>query len=244
MNKIIKRDTQEKERITILVSEATKNRWQDFSKKKDYSTLSKLLRESVEFFIDSSFKPDLMETIIKLTHDLKEPLTAIKGFSQLLIENHKDKLEWSTLSKIKEVFDQSLILEEIIKNTLDQYQHGRGQYDILIVDDEPTTNKVLVEYCRSKGYSCFDVTSGNAALKELEEVTPKVILLDILLPDISGYDICKQIKSTEILKNIPIFYITALPDYEVKLKMKKTLANGYFLKPFNFSEFEAITEYL
>ncbi len=80
-------------------------------------------------------------------------------------------------------------------------------------------------------------------MKELEEVLPKVILLDILFPDISGYDICKKLKTTERLKNIHIFYITALPGYEVKLKMKETLANGYFLKPFNFSEFEIISEY-
>lgn len=105
MKKIKKRDTQEKERITILVSEATKNRWQDFSKNKDYSTLSKLLREAVEFYIDYSLKPDLMETILKLSYDLKEPLTAIKGFSQLLIENHKDKLDWGDFIKIKEVFE-------------------------------------------------------------------------------------------------------------------------------------------
>lgn len=65
-----------------------------------------------------------------------------------------------------------------------------------------------------------------------------------LLPDISGYDICKMIKTDEKLKGIPVFYITAVPENEVYSKMKETKANGYFLKPFNISDFNILMEYL
>ena len=163
-----KNKTEEKERITILVSEETKNRWQGFSKNKKYSTLSKLIRESVEFFIDFSAKPNPITMLSNLSHDLKEPLTTIKGFSHLLIENYRDKLDWSTLSKIKDVYDQSLILEGIITNTLDNYQYGKVEYDILLVDDDSFTNKVLVDYFQLKGYSCKDLTAGSEIFKELE----------------------------------------------------------------------------
>ena len=137
---------QEKERITILVSEETKSRWQDFSKTKNYSTMSKLIRNAVEFFIDYSLNPNPVTAISNLSHDLKGPLTAIKGFSHLLIENYKDKLDWGTLSKVKSMFDQSLILEELIKNALDNSQKKKLQYDILLVDDDSTTNDVLIDF--------------------------------------------------------------------------------------------------
>ena len=239
-----KNKTEEKERITILVSEETKNRWQDFSKNKKYSTLSKLIRESVEFFIDFSAKPNPITMLSNLSHDLKEPLTTIKGFSHLLIENYRDKLDWSTLSKIKDMYDQSLILEGIITNTLDNYQYRKIEYDILLVDDDVSTNKVLIDYFQLKGFSCKDITSGSGLFKELEIYRPKIILLDILLPDINGYEICKKIKLDENYNEIPIFYITAVPGNEVTQKMKETMANGFFLKPFNLREFEKIFIYL
>ena len=239
-----KNKTEEKDRITVLVSEETKNRWQDFSKKKKYSTLSKLIRESVEFFIDFSSKPNPATMLSNLSHDLKEPLTTIKGFSHLLIENYRDKLDWGTLSKIKDMYDQSLILEGIITNTLDNYQYGNIEYDVLLVDDDASTNKVLIDFFQLKGFSCKDVTSGSELFKELELYSPKIILLDILLPDISGYEICKKIKLDENYKDIPIYYITAVPGNEVTQKMKETMADGFFLKPFNFREFEKIFIYL
>ena len=239
-----KNKTEEKERITILVSEETKNRWQDFSKNKKYSTLSKLIRESVEFFIDFSAKPNPITMLSNLSHNLKAPLTTIKGFSHLLIENYRDKLDWGTLSKIKDMYDQSLILEGIITNALDNYQYGKVEYDILLVDDDVSTNKVLIDFFQLKGFSCKDITSGSELFRELEIYCPKIILLDILLPDISGYEICKKIKLDENCKDIPIYYITAVPGNEVSQKMKETKADGFFLKPFNFREFEKIFIYL
>jgi CheY-like chemotaxis protein len=179
-----------------------------------------------------------------LSHDLKEPLTAIKGFSHLLIENYKDQLDWDVLTKIKEVFDQSLNLEEVIRGALDDYKSEKKEYDILIVDDDASTNKVLVDFFQLKGYSCKDLISGEQTLEELEIYKPKLILLDILLPDINGYDICKKIKSDARYRDIIIFFITAVPDNEVKPMIRETKVDGYFLKPFNFSEFEKLFEYL
>ena len=73
---------------------------------------------------------------------------------------------------------------------------------------------------------------------------PKLILLDILLPDISGYEICKTIKLNNKLKDIPIFYITAVTEPEVSQKLKETGAEGYFTKPFDLSEFNILFDYL
>jgi CheY-like chemotaxis protein len=74
--------------------------------------------------------------------------------------------------------------------------------------------------------------------------TPKKILSDILLPDISGYEICKTIKLNNKLKDIPIFYITAVTEPEVSQKLKETGAEGYFTKPFDLTEFIVLFDYL
>lgn len=237
-------DKKEKERITILVSEEIKNKWQDFIKIKNYSTLSKLIRKAVGFFIDYNLKPNSITNPSNLSHSLKEPLTVIKGFSHLLIENYKDKLDWNTLSKIKDIYDQSVILEGIITSTLDNSHYEKYNYDILLVDDDASTNNVLIDFFQFKGYSCKDVISGLGIFKELETYKPKLILLDIILPDMSGYEICKKLKSDDNFSNIPIYYITAVPENEVKQNLKETQADGYFLKPFNFLEFEKIFNYL
>jgi len=236
----------ERERITILVPELTKTKWLNFveTQKSIFSTISKLIRQAVDYYIDSYSEIISGKTISNLSHDLKEPLTAVKGFTHLIIENYKDKLDLEVLFKIKEVYNQSLNLERIINNAVGESVTETPKYDILIIDDDDSTKKVLVDFFRLKSYSTKDVNTGLEAMEALKEFEPKVILLDIILPEIDGYEICKMIKKDDELKNIPLFFITAVPGSEVNKMMKETKADGYFLKPFNFSELELIFKYL
>ena len=226
----------DKERITFLVSEGTKSKWQEFMKKKNLSTFSKLIRKSIDYYMESSGNQPPKETISELSHKLKEPLTTIKGYTHLLIENYRDKLDWDVLSKIKDVLDQSLILERIISETLSPEE--KEPIDILIVDDDKSTNKVLSDIFTMKGFLIRTASSGDETLRMLERISPKIILLDIILPETNGYDVCRQIKEQERFNDILIYYITAVPRSEVEELMVGTGADGYFLKPFNYSEFE------
>ena len=81
-------------------------------------------------------------------------------------------------------------------------------------------------------------------IEELNNFIPKLILLDINLPDLSGYDLCKMIKSNKNLKDIPVYLLTAIPVSEVEKKLEETKVEGYILKPFDFSDFEILFEYL
>jgi CheY-like chemotaxis protein len=231
-----------KERITFLVSEGTRNEWQKFMEKQNFSTFSKLIREAITHYIETSENQLSVKTISNLSHSLKEPLTTIKGYTHLLIENFRDKLGWEVLSKIKDVYDQSLLLERIINETLNV--NNMEEIDILIVDDDISTNKVLSDIFKMKDYSSKTATSASEVFEILNRVSPKVILLDIILPESNGYEICKKIKQQERFKDIPIYYITAVPSNEVEGKIDETGASGYFLKPFNFSEFETLDTYL
>jgi len=248
--KIYDRD---KERISLYVSDDTKSDWQNFINmhKEDYTTISKLIRKSVEYFINiqSKFSTENPlkldnQAITNISHALKEPLTSIKGFSQLLLENYKKELDEHVLTTIQNIFDQSILLENKIINILDNMKTESSQYDILLIEDDLATIRLLTSYFESKGFSCKGVVSGKKGYEELNNNLPKVILLDIILPDYSGYDICKQIKMNKEIKNVPVFLLTAIPGSEVEKHMEETHADGFILKPFDFSDFQIVFNHL
>ncbi len=246
-DKVYQRD---KERISLYVSDDTKLKWLNYTKKNGDLTISKLIREAVSLFIEnksnnsghnlSKLKP---QTISNISHTLKEPLTSIKGYSQLLIENYKDQLNDQVLETVKNIFEQSVLLEKKIINILDNMK-VESEYDVLLIEDDLATIRLITSYFDSKGYKCKGVVSGSKGLEELGNTIPKVILLDIILPDLSGYDICKTIKSDKEWADIPLFFLTAIAGSEVEKNLKDTKADGYILKPFNFSDFEVIFDVL
>jgi len=235
---------EEKERIGVLVSKQMKQKWQDFVDNNELTTISKLIRNAVNFFVDSTHKISYIENLSKLSHDLKEPLTAIKGFSQLIIENESDKLEPNILLRIKEIYNQSHYLENKINEILSDIEPEESQYEILIIEDDSSTVMVLSDFFRLKGYSCVGVPSGARGLDEIHRFIPKLVLLDIILPDIDGYEICKKIKNNPKLKDVPVYFTTAIPEAEVKKKIEETGAEGFFLKPFEFSKLEVLLKHL
>ena len=224
--------------------EAIKNKWERFVDENEFTTISMLIRKAVNFYIDSKSKISLINNVSEFTHDLKEPLTSIKGFSQLILENESDKLNPNILLRIKEIYAQSVFLEKKINFIINEFEPESQAYDILIVEDDAPTLMVLTDFFDIEGISTFGVTTGNKGLEELKRITPKLILLDIILPDISGYEVCKKIKSLDKFKNTRIFYITAIPESEVNEKLKETGAEGFFLKPFNFSDLKILNDYL
>jgi len=119
-----------------------------------------------------------------------------------------------------------------------------SHYDILLIEEDLATIRLLTSYFDSKDITCKGVVSGTKALEELKSHPPKVVLLDIILTDIDGFEICKKIKSNQKLKNIPVFFIPSIPRSEVEKHLAETKADGYILKPFNFSDFDKILNLL
>ena len=134
-------------------------------------------------------------------------------------------------------FKDKPIVKEVIKSK-------DSHYDILLVDDDLATLRLLTMYFERKEVTCKGVVNGAKALEELKNNPPKVILLDIILPDIDGFEICKKIKSNQKLKNIPVFFISTIPGSEVEKRLAETKADGYILQPFNFSDFDGILDLL
>lgn len=237
----------DKERISLYISEDAKKIWQEFIQNHNYTTISKLIRDSVNYFIDkktSISDSELLDlddqTISSISHALKEPLTTIKGFSQLLLENYKDELNDDVLNTIKNIFDQSMLLESRIVEYLERIKGEGVKYDVLLIEDDIPTIRLITSFFEGKNLICKGAVSGKKGLVELIINVPKLILLDIILPDISGYELCKRIKSDEKFKSIPLYYLTAIPGTEVEKNIEETGADGYILKPFDLSDFEPI----
>ena len=80
---------------------------------------------------------------------------------------------------------------------------------ILIVDDTPKNIQLLGTVLKNVGYKIIVATNGLQALGILEKVKPDLILLDVMMPDLDGYETCKRIKESESLKDIPVIFLTA-----------------------------------
>ncbi|MBO3459984.1 hybrid sensor histidine kinase/response regulator [Aetokthonos hydrillicola Thurmond2011] len=107
---------------------------------------------------------------------------------------------------------------------------------ILIVDDNPTNIKVLFDCLKSQGHRVFIAQSGESALEKLEVVTPDLILLDVMMPGIDGFETCRRLKSTQSTQNIPVIFMTALSETEHKVKGFSLGAVDYITKPFQQEE--------
>ncbi|MBD2359964.1 hybrid sensor histidine kinase/response regulator [Anabaena minutissima FACHB-250] len=107
---------------------------------------------------------------------------------------------------------------------------------ILIVDDIPTNIKVLFVILNQAGFKVSVAKSGKSALKKAEETLPNLILLDVMMPEMDGFETCYQLKENPITKNIPVIFMTARSDLIDKVKGLKLGAVDYITKPIEYEE--------
>lgn len=116
-------------------------------------------------------------------------------------------------------------------------------YDFLIIEDDLATIRLITIYFERKGYKCKSVTRGNKSLKELKRARPKVILLDVTLPDLEWYDVAEQIKANSSLKNIPLFLFGETTEPNMTVKIKQLGIDGIIPKPFCLADFDVIIKF-
>lgn len=110
-----------------------------------------------------------------------------------------------------------------------------GKDIILVVDDQPANLKVISSAINNE-YILSIANSGDKALKVLEKVKPDLILLDIMMPEMDGYELCQKIKQDKRFEEIPIIFLTAKVDSEDIVKGFSYGAVDYITKPFNIKE--------
>lgn len=110
---------------------------------------------------------------------------------------------------------------------------------ILIVDDDPRNRELLEAILEPVGYHLAMAENGRDALAQTLELEPDLILLDVMMPDISGYEVCETIREDPALAEIPIIMITALDDRESRLKGIEAGADDFLSKPVDCLELKA-----
>ena len=107
---------------------------------------------------------------------------------------------------------------------------------IFIIEDEPSIVKLLKYNLEKEGFIVGFSDNGNDGFKSLKHFDPDILLLDWMLPDLSGIEICKLIKKNEKLSKIPIIMLTARGEEEDKIKGLDSGVDDYMTKPFSFKE--------
>jgi len=110
---------------------------------------------------------------------------------------------------------------------------AEGKSGVLVVEDDPELNELVGAYVEIAGYEYRSAGDGAAALRSARERHPALIVLDIMLPDIDGFEVCKRLKNDEQTRSIPIVMLTALDREEYRARGGACGAVGYLTKPFD-----------
>jgi serine phosphatase RsbU (regulator of sigma subunit) len=115
---------------------------------------------------------------------------------------------------------------------------GLSESRILIVDDAKTNIDILVEALRDD-YKLSVALDGAAALRSIEKKPPDLVLLDIVMPGLDGYEVCRQLRAHESTRELPIMFLSALEDVKDKTRGFEVGGNDYLTKPFEVLEVKA-----
>jgi PleD family two-component response regulator len=107
---------------------------------------------------------------------------------------------------------------------------------ILVVEDDPDISQMLRIYFNSQGYEVLAVARGNDALDVCRKKQPNVVVLDIMLPDMDGYDVCRELRANLRTSHIPIIFLTQKDERSDKIAGLELGADDYITKPFDIEE--------
>jgi two-component system sensor histidine kinase/response regulator len=116
------------------------------------------------------------------------------------------------------------------------------QGNIMVVDDNPANLKLLEDMLLGEGYEVHSFPRGMLALAEAARNPPDVILLDVNMPEMNGYEVCERLKATEAIAGIPVIFLSALSETHDKMKAFRSGAADYISKPFQLEEVHARVE--
>jgi putative two-component system response regulator len=107
---------------------------------------------------------------------------------------------------------------------------------ILVVDDHKLSRELLTAYLSTAGYDTIEAANGEEALKMLSKHSPDLVVLDIIMPQLDGYEVCRQIKEDERSLLLPVIMVTGLEDFDAKMKALALGADDYINKPISEQE--------
>ncbi len=104
---------------------------------------------------------------------------------------------------------------------------------VLMVDDDPKILKFVTANLEIRGYEVITAEDGEAALEVMDRTTPNLVILDLLMPGISGSDVCRHIRKTS---DVPIIILTAMGESNTRTEILALGANDFLIKPFDIRD--------
>ena len=117
-----------------------------------------------------------------------------------------------------------------------QQDINKSRIDILVVDDTPENLRLLSTMLSKEGYFVRKAINGQMALTAVETLCPTLILLDIMMPDLDGYEVCRRLKLMPEARDIPVIFLSALDDTFDKIRAFQAGGSDYITKPFHLEE--------
>ena len=119
---------------------------------------------------------------------------------------------------------------------MDSYQYPTIQPNILVVDDKPDNVRLLSTILTERGYQVRKALNGQRAIATVQEFPPTLILLDVMMPEMNGYEVCAKLKASPQTSSIPVIFLSALDDVIDKVKAFEVGGVDYITKPFHGKE--------
>ena len=179
--------------------------------------------------------------IDEIIQHINEQTIQVFPFFELKLGSERNYLELIEKAR-KELIDLSAdtinqSVKEERKIELQKEQENLSKVPkILIVDDEERNIRLLKAMLLSEEYQLIGVMSGQEALKSLDEINPDIILLDVMMPEIDGFEVCSIIKQDEKTRAIPVIIVTALDEKEHRTKAMESGADDFISKPVDRTE--------
>lgn len=162
--------------------------------------------------------------VVLLTR-LSEPRDIIKG------------LECGADDFIIKPYNEEIILTRIqtVLSLRQKQEAASKQVNILVVEDSPTQAEQIKFLLEEEGYSVITASNGAEGFELTKQIRPSIIISDIIMPVMDGFEMANKIKQDQALKSIPIIFITSLQDSKLLVKKVSVVADGFFTKPFDES---------
>jgi diguanylate cyclase (GGDEF)-like protein len=131
------------------------------------------------------------------------------------------------------------LFDEILRGEFIKPADVKKKHKILVVDDDPNIRELIVETLSKDEYSPIEAKDGKEALAICEKDRPDIVVLDVMMPDLDGLEVCLRLRGEALTSHIPIILLTAKGMLEDKIMGMETGADDYLTKPFDPLELEA-----
>ncbi|MFK7733766.1 MAG: adenylate/guanylate cyclase domain-containing protein [Pseudomonadales bacterium] len=176
------------------------------------------------------------------THDFRNHLNSVKGYAELSLEEEQAEqfelsgLLLSILDQVSRLNNQS-VPTPVGENVTGQLRAARISAErtgtVLVVEDNEDNRMLLVRVLRAQGHVAIEASSAVEAFQRLQEHEVELILLDLILPDMNGYDILQQLKNDPSLRSISVIMVSGQHEHDEAIRCIQAGAEDYLFKPVN-----------